>query len=267
MTAAPITDQPARATRLLAFDTSTDRLSLAVTDGARVWQHSGPGGAQASTTLIPAILGLLAEAGLALDALDAIVFGRGPGSFTGLRTACAVAQGLAFGARQGAGLPVLPVDTLMAVAQEARVLVRAGPYTSPLPEVDVEQARTVLITALLDARMDELYVQSFEFGPAGCRAVDHAMLVRPEAYSPAPGTTLLAGNVFDVYAARLPATPGMARVAAWPTAAALLHLAPGLIAAGQLVDAASALPLYVRDKVAFTTDERAQARAAAAPAN
>ena len=66
--------------KFLAFDTSTDRMSVAVTDGVRVWQHSGPGGAQASSTLIPAILALLAQSGLALEALDAIVFGRGPGA-------------------------------------------------------------------------------------------------------------------------------------------------------------------------------------------
>ena len=100
--------------KLLAFDTSTDRMSIALTDGARVWQHSGPGGALASTTLLPAILALLAEADLTLGQLDAVAFGRGPGSFTGLRTACSVAQGLAFGANQGAGIPVLPIDTLRA---------------------------------------------------------------------------------------------------------------------------------------------------------
>ena len=81
--------------KLLAFDTSTDRISAAVArevEGqARVWQHDGPGGAQASGSLIPAIENLLAQADLAYADLDAIAFGRGPGSFTGLRTACAVA--------------------------------------------------------------------------------------------------------------------------------------------------------------------------------
>src|SRR6218665_3731203 len=105
---------------LLAFDTSTDTLSIAVQHGADVWQHTGPGGARASVSLIAQVLRLMAQAGLSFDRLDALVFGRGPGSFTGLRTACAVAQGLAYGARGGLGLPVLPVDTLLAVAEEAR---------------------------------------------------------------------------------------------------------------------------------------------------
>ena len=111
-----MSEHRARGHYWLAFDTSTDVLSLAVARGDSVWTQTLPGGAQASSGLIPAVLAMLAEADMALASLDAIVFGRGPGSFTGLRTACAVAQGLAF----GAGLPVLPVDTLMAVAEEAR---------------------------------------------------------------------------------------------------------------------------------------------------
>jgi len=237
--------------KFLAFDTSTDRMSVAVTDGVRTWQHSGPGGAQASTTLIPAVLALLADAGLALGELDAIAFGRGPGSFTGLRTACAVAQGLALGANHGAGIPVLPIDTLMAVAEEARFQ-RDGATQQPLK-----------VTALLDARMDEMYVQSFDFSGGQCRALGECELVRPENCFPSAAAGLLAGNVFAVYAERLPAgLAAFAQAEALPTATALLRLAPQLAAAGQCVSADLALPLYVRDKVALTTEERAQVKAA-----
>ena len=173
--------------KFLAFDTSTDRMSVALTDGARVWQHSGPGGAQASTTLIPAVLALLAEAGLALGELDAIAFGRGPGSFTGLRTACAVAQGLALGANHGAGIPVLPVDTLMAVAEEARFH-RTGDGEAPLR-----------VTALLDARMDEMYVQGFEFSGGLCRSLGECALVRPENL--VPDAAARQGTPKDVFVA------------------------------------------------------------------
>lgn len=234
--------------KLLAFDTSTDVMSIALTDGARVWQHTGPGGAKASLTLIPAILALLGESGLRIDDLEAIAFGRGPGSFTGLRTACSVAQGLAFGARQGAGLPVLPVDTLMALAEEARFR-----YAD-------SAAGVVHITALLDARMDELYVQDFAFDAGVCQPLAACHMVRPENLTPQAGA-LLAGNVFGVYADRLPAAiAGFAQLDVLPTATSMLRLAPALVAAGQLVDAALALPLYVRDKVALTTDERAVVR-------
>ncbi|MDO9357636.1 MAG: tRNA (adenosine(37)-N6)-threonylcarbamoyltransferase complex dimerization subunit type 1 TsaB [Polaromonas sp.] len=235
--------------KLLAFDTSTEILSIAVTDGDRVWTHTGPGAAQASTTLVPSLLSLLAGAGLALGQLDALVFGRGPGSFTGLRTACSVAQGLALGAR----IPVLPLDTLLAVAEEARL------QQSP-------DAPALSVTALLDARMDEMYVQRFDWAGGRWTALEPCTLQRPEAFVPAPGNGLLAGNVFSVYAGRLPACPeGLRCVDALPTASAMLRLAPALLAAGHGVDAAHALPLYVRDKVALTTDERARAKAGAAP--
>ncbi len=237
--------------KFLAFDTSTDRMSVAVTDGVRTWQHNGPGGAQASTTLIPAVLALLAEAGLELGELDAIAFGRGPGSFTGLRTACAVAQGLALGANHGAGLPVLPIATLMAVAEEARF------------QRDGASQQALRVTALLDARMDEMYVQGFEFNGGQCRALGECELVRPENCEPDAAAGLLAGNVFGVYAGRLPAgLAAAAQIEALPTATALLRLAPQLAAAGQCVSADLALPLYVRDKVALTTEERERVKAA-----
>ncbi len=242
--------------RFLAFDTSTDRMSIGVSDGAQQWLHEGAGGPLSSATLIPAILQLLADAGLRLDQLDAIAFGRGPGSFTGLRTACAVAQGLAL----GAGVPVLPVDSLLALAEEARFQ-WALAHTAPLT-----------ITALLDARMDEMYLQHFRLSDGICHALAPCVLVRPEAlqlsavlqsaegsYSEAGHG--LAGNVFEVYAARLPAlTVGCTRLTALPGAAAMLRLAPAMLAAGAALDASQALPLYIRDKVALTTDERAEVK-------
>ena len=227
--------------KYLAFDTSTDVMSIALTDGVRVWRHTGPGGAKASTTLIPAILALLADAGMALGDLQAIAFGRGPGSFTGLRTACAVAQGLAFGANGGAGIPVLPIDTLMAVAEEARLL-----------------KESTRITALLDARMDEMYVQRYLCSQGVLTKLGECELIRPENLQP-DETSLYAGNVFEVYAGRLPLD--LNSVTCLPTATAMLRLAPTLAASGRCVPAAQALPLYVRDKVAQTTQEREQIKA------
>lgn len=229
---------------LLSFDTSTDSLSIAVQHGDAVWQHTGPGGAQASATLIPAVRDLLAQAGLSFDTLDAIVFGRGPGSFTGLRTACAVAQGLAFGARGGRGVPVLPVDTLLAVAEDAR---HAHGCTR--------------VVAVLDARMDEVYHARCEWLAAESRwrADADFGLGAPEAVAVPAGWTV-AGNARTPYGERL--APAADHVAALPTATALLRLAPALLAAGGSVPASDALPRYIRDKVAQTTAERAVLRAA-----
>jgi len=222
--------------RWLAFDTSTDVLSLAVAQGEKSWTQTLPGGAQASASLIPAVMDLLAQAGMPLASLDAIVFGRGPGSFTGLRTACAVAQGLALGAQ----LPVLPVDTLLAVAEEARV--QAG---SP-------DSLTVL--AMLDARMDEVYSAVYRWSSGAWAVLSPLQVCPPERVAvPTDAEVLLAGNVFDAYGERLPAGH---RVQALPTASALLRLAPALWASGQAVPADEAMPLYIRDKVAQTTAER-----------
>jgi tRNA threonylcarbamoyladenosine biosynthesis protein TsaB len=232
---------------LLAFDTSTELMSVAVQrtlDGdCRIWQHSGPGGAQTSRHLIPVIQELMAQADLQFAQLDAIVFGNGPGSFTGLRTACSVAQGLAF----GASLKVLPINTLLAVAEDARFQCMPA------------QAR-VAVLALLDARMDELYAGRYEFQSGQWTRLGDEELVRPEGVV-CETACLLAGNVFTAYGARLPASPAP-RIDALPTAAAMLRLAPGLIAAGAALSAQHALPRYIRDKVAHTTEERAAQRAA-----
>jgi tRNA threonylcarbamoyladenosine biosynthesis protein TsaB len=222
--------------RWLAFDTSTDVLSLAVGQGDQTWSQTLPGGAQASASLIPSVLDLLAQAGMPLASLDAIVFGRGPGSFTGLRTACSVAQGLALGAQ----LPVLPVDTLLAVAEEARL--QAG-----CPD-------TLTVLALLDARMDEIYSAVYRWASGAWTVLSPLQVCAPERIAvPNDADLLMAGNVFDVYGERLPAGQ---RLQALPTARALLSLAPALWTNGQAVPAEQAMPLYIRDKVAQTTAER-----------
>ena len=194
-------------TKLLAFDTRTEALSVAVRRGDRVFSRSGPG------------------------------------SFTGLRTACSVAQGLGF----GAGVPLLPVDTLHAVAEEAR-----------------HRFGATRVVALLDARMDELYAAHYDFGrPAQAAEPDtEPRLLSPEQVQVPPGW-VLAGNVFSAYGDRLPAAA--ARHEALPAAEAMLRLAPELLAAGGAVPPAQAWPLYVRDKVAQTTQERAALKAAQAP--
>jgi tRNA threonylcarbamoyladenosine biosynthesis protein TsaB len=226
---------------LLAFDTSTEALSIAVQRGdAAPLVHAGAGGAQASASLIPTIQGLLARAGLRLQELDAIVFGRGPGSFTGLRTACSVAQGLAF----GAGTSVLPVDTLLAVAEEARIA-----------------AGFERVVAVLDARMDEIYSAAYVYEKGRWQQEGDFALGPPESVSLLDGWAM-AGNAFAAYGDRL--RSGGPRAVALPTAAALLRLAPALMAAGLAVPAAQALPLYIRDKVAQTTAERAAIRASQA---
>ena len=229
---------------LLAFDTATEHLSIAVAAHGRVLTHQAVGGAQASATLIPAILALLSEAGVTLRELDAIAFGRGPGAFTGLRTACSVAQGLAFGANK----PVLPVDTLLAVAEDAR----AG-------------REAVCAWAVMDARMDEVYAAQYRFAAGTWSVIDAPMLITPEALNArwqVQAPQLVAGSALVAFGARLHVGAAELAPGALPRAAAMLPLARALWAQGGAVDAAHALPLYLRDKVAQTTAERELVRAA-----
>jgi tRNA threonylcarbamoyladenosine biosynthesis protein TsaB len=221
---------------LLALDTSTDTLSIAVQRGDAVREHSGPGGPLTSTQLIPAIQALMAEAGLEFAELQAIVFGRGPGSFTGLRTACSVAQGLAFAAR----VPVLPMDSLLAVAEQARV-----------------QHGCTDLVAVIDARMNEVYHAAYHWADGRWNDIGEQSgdfgLCAPEALQLPPGT-VVAGNALAAYGERL--APQATHVAA-------LRLAPALLAADRALPADQALPRYIRDKVAQTTAEREAAKAAA----
>jgi tRNA threonylcarbamoyladenosine biosynthesis protein TsaB len=230
---------------LLAFDTSTEALSVALCwpQGQLAW--NGEGGAQASAGLVPRVRAQMAQAGLRWADLDAIAFGHGPGAFTGLRTACAVAQGLA----QGAGLPVLPVDSLLIVAEDARA--RSAPDGAPC---DVGVA--------MDARMGELYAARYRWDGARWVTVCAPMLCAPEAlpahwWPDGAVPAVLAGTGVALLPASGVACALPRQAQTDDRAAALLRLAQAAWADGGAVEAAQALPVYLRDKVALTTAERA----------
>jgi tRNA threonylcarbamoyladenosine biosynthesis protein TsaB len=231
--------------RLLAFDTSTERLAVAVVAGLQQWCALEEGGPRSSRRVLPLAFELMASAGLEPAMLDAVAFGRGPGAFTGLRTACAVAQGLALGLRR----PVLPIDSLALVAEEARA--RDG--------VDS-------LWVAMDARMDEVYAGEYAWrGESWHAVVEPALWTLPALHARwlAAPPEALAGSALAAFGERLAA--GAARrlpEIGDGRADALARLARGAWAHDEGIDAADALPLYLRDKVALTTAERAAAAAA-----
>ncbi|TAM04083.1 MAG: tRNA (adenosine(37)-N6)-threonylcarbamoyltransferase complex dimerization subunit type 1 TsaB [Paraburkholderia sp.] len=247
-------------TVLLALDTSTEFCSVALlrataaSGGASVtepyaevavWVRHEATGAVSSTRLLPAIGELLAEAGLTLADCDAIAFGAGPGSFTGLRTATGVAQGLAF----GLDIPVVPVGTLLVCAESARL----------------RDAAATHVLAALDARMDEAYWAEFEWDAAArdWRTVHPASLDAPERIVAPEAPFTLAGNAAAAFGTRLAASHA-ARVIdaeALPHALPLAHAALRAFRAGHTLRADQAAPEYVRNKVAQTTAERLAAKA------
>ncbi len=232
--------------RVLALDTATERMAVAVVDGERVWSAEEEGGARASLRLLPLAFALLREARLTPSQLDAVAFGRGPGAFTGLRTAASVAQGLAL----GLGRPVLPLDSLALVAEAAR-----------------RRHGTTSLWVVMDARMDEVYAGGYGFEQGRWRALTppalYTLAALHAAWRTAPPPAV-AGSALGAFGARLD-TGAAARLdeGSDARAPALAALARAAWAHGEAVDAAQALPLYLRDKVALTTAERAAARAVA----
>jgi len=225
--------------KLLAIDTSTDRMSLAVQNGEHVVTHQGAAGAQASAHLIHAILDLLQQANVSLPSLQAIAFGQGPGAFTGLRTACSVSQGLAL----GLNIPLVPIDTLLCIAQSAE------PVHSK-------------VLSVLDARMGQVYSAAYERTSAGWSTVDKPMLSRPDELCwPAQWQdqpVLLTGNAVNSFAQELQHLqhPQVSVQEQWPDASAMLTLTAAAWQRGERVAASDAAPIYIRDEVARTTAQR-----------
>jgi tRNA threonylcarbamoyladenosine biosynthesis protein TsaB len=238
--------------RLLALDTATEAMAVGLADGPAHSAINAEGGAMASERLIPVALELLAQRGLSPSSLDAIAFGQGPGAFTGLRTAVSVAQGMAF----GIGCPVLPIDSLLIVAEDARA-----------QALGADGSDAFDIWVAMDARMDEVYAAAYRHdGRAWQVRLAPALYELPalaERWQADGGPVRVAGSAITAFDGRLPW--GAAR--RWPhtadRAGALLRLACSAWVAGRGIPASAALPVYLRDKVALTTAERQAAKAAA----
>jgi tRNA threonylcarbamoyladenosine biosynthesis protein TsaB len=221
--------------KILAIDTATEGCSVALGLGDRILERFVEFERGHADRLLPMVEEVLAEAGTWLTALDAIAFGRGPGAFTGVRLAASVAQGLAY----GAGIGVVPVSDLAAVAQRAAVLHPA--------------ARRVLVVN--DARMREVYWAPFTT-EGGLRAIGPEQVsagsaVDLAAVSSAP-PWVAAGRGLRAapeLAEHCRATGGYVEPELLPRATEVLSLARGLVAAGGILPPEQALPVYVRDRV------------------
>lgn len=217
--------------RFVALETSTEWCSVALWIDGEIAAIERRADHRHSALVLPMLERLMKSAGIAARELDAVAFGAGPGSFTGLRIACGIAQGLAFANR----LPVIGISTLEAMAQESGA------------------ARVV---ACLDARMREVYYAALEKNHGRWREAIAAQCVAPQlAPMPEGEGWIGCGNGFAVYRDFLRGKVGSVKSEIHPTAVAVAQLAAPRLAAGEGVDAAQAAPSYVRDKVAFTQQE------------
>ena len=222
--------------RILALETSTEYCSVALWQDGAVIERCELIGQKHSEVLIEMLNELLCAADVKLTQLDGIAFGMGPGSFTGVRIACAVTQGLAF----GANLPVVGVCTLRALAETA------------------SQPRVI---AALDARMGEIYHAVYEkhddlwttvSEPCLCKPEDAPLMMDENWFGAGSGFAAHGAALQARYAGQLRAADGTLI----PQAAAIAALGAAQFKLGCGVDAAEALPLYLRDKVALKTSER-----------
>jgi tRNA threonylcarbamoyladenosine biosynthesis protein TsaB len=222
---------------LLAIDTSTDSCSVAASRGEALFSRSEPALQRQAERVLGMVEALLGEARLRLDQIEGIAYGEGPGSFTGLRIAAGVTQGLAL----ARGIGVVGVGSLVALAQEC----------------DADK-----VVACLDAHMGEVYHAAYARTGSGWDEVSAPGVYKPEAVPVPPGRGWTGcGDGFAAYrealAARLGDRVPEIRAGAAPSARAVLKLAAPRFAAGEAKDAATAVPVYLRDKVALKTGERA----------
>lgn len=217
--------------KILALDTSTEACSAALLYGTDIIERFEALPRGHAGRILGMLEEVLAEAGLAIAELDAVAFCRGPGAFTGVRIACGVVQGIAF----GADLPVAPLSTLAVLAQGA------------LREHGAQR-----VVAAIDARMSEVYIGEY-------RAVNGLMTLQgeeavaaPETLGPVAGEPWVGvGTGWAAYGEALQARLGtpMAAFDALPRARDCLPLAAAVLTEGRAVSAFEAVPVYLRDKV------------------
>lgn len=218
--------------KLLALDTATEACSAALLSGDAVYERHVIAPRRHAELILPMVDGVLTEAGLGLNDLDAIAFGRGPGAFTGVRIAAGVTQGLAL----GAGLPVIPVSSLAALAQTAL-------------------GKAAVVLPAIDARMGEVYWAAYESDQDGLvTALAGEKVASPDAVRvPSTGQIFGIGSGWGTYRERLErildgqisgVDPDR-----FPLAKDMLPLAVREYNAGRCVSAEQALPVYLRDNV------------------
>lgn len=224
--------------KLLALDTSTEACSVALQLGSEILTLDEVCPQQHSKRILPMVQQLLSEAGISLAQLDGIVFGRGPGSFTGVRIGVGVTQGLAF----GADIPVYGVSTLAAMAQAAARL----------------HSATQVIVAI-DARMAEVYIARFALNDTLSNALMQAqseeVAIKPDALNAfsLSGPVMGVGTGWQTYARQLSALQhvSIANDILYPSAQDMLTLALPALASGAFIAAEHAEPVYVRDEVTW----------------
>lgn len=229
---------------ILALETSTDICSVAVWHDGAIDARVAQAGQRNSEVLLPMVEALLTANKLQLKDMNGIAFGAGPGSFTGLRVACAVAQGLAF----GINVPVAGISTLLAVAEKAT-------------EKAAETSKAKRVVVCLDARMGEVYYAAYEKHGDAWLTIHAPTLYKPEDVPALQSNDWIAcGSGFFAYRDALMQryADNITRVAdvQVPHAKEIAVLAAREFAQGRGMPAAEAAPLYVRDKVALRVDER-----------
>jgi tRNA threonylcarbamoyladenosine biosynthesis protein TsaB len=235
---------------LLAFETSTEALSVAVSIDGQVRERFELAPRRHAELALPWAEQLLAQAGIARSQLDVIAVGRGPGAFTGVRLAIALAQGIALALDR----PVVPVSTLAALAMRASML--------PLPPAGEGGSEGQRVLAAIDARMGEVYAAAFALRPDGIHSLDDEGVMAPDQVAlPDDGSGWIGmGTGFaaadGVLAQRLASRFSAIDATALPHAADVARLAAQAFARGEAVAAELVEPAYLRNNVALTIEEQ-----------